>query len=172
MHCFHERRLCSATDIHKHERMEPLQVSVHRLVGSHEGWSTSRVHKLVGFRCVPCFAQQLLAEYQLFAYCNRMLDNVEIGMNMLGKQNALIHWLNHLRWANILHFLGAILALAFSVVWEQGWMACGMIAARLDSGEASLVWLCASTWVDGGFIALRLLSNRALASSIWITCAS
>mmetsp|Transcript_25348 Transcript_25348/g.68866 ORF Transcript_25348/g.68866 Transcript_25348/m.68866 type:complete len:370 (-) Transcript_25348:415-1524(-) len=63
--------LCSATDIHKHERMEPLQ------------------------------------------------DNVEIGMNMLGKQNALIHWLNHLRWANILHFLGAILALAFSVVWEQ-----------------------------------------------------
>jgi len=46
-------------------------------------------------------------------------DNVEMGLLMLGQHSRLVHWAIHLQWANILHYLGAMLALAFSVIWDQ-----------------------------------------------------
>lgn len=47
-----------------------------------------------------------------------------MGFNMLGKHSPLVHWAIHVRWANIIHYLGALLALAFSVLWEQVSGAC------------------------------------------------
>ena len=58
-------------------------------------------------------------------------DNAEIAMHMLGEQSALIHWLNRFRWVDIKQFLGALLALAFSVLWRQ-----------VKGFAVSCVWLC------------------------------
>ncbi|GIL63460.1 hypothetical protein Vafri_17498 [Volvox africanus] len=46
-------------------------------------------------------------------------DNVAIGVNALSAISPMARWLVTRRAANILHFLGAQLALAFSVLWDQ-----------------------------------------------------
>ncbi|WIA17126.1 hypothetical protein OEZ85_014019 [Tetradesmus obliquus] len=46
-------------------------------------------------------------------------DNAEIALNFLAGKHALLGWFIYGKWANIMHFLGCVLCLAFSVAWEQ-----------------------------------------------------
>ncbi|KAF6255128.1 hypothetical protein COO60DRAFT_1702962 [Scenedesmus sp. NREL 46B-D3] len=46
-------------------------------------------------------------------------DNAEITLNYLAGRHALLGWFVYGKWANIMHFLGCVLCLAFSVAWNQ-----------------------------------------------------
>eukprot|EP00775_Hariotina_reticulata_P013409 gene13409-13537_t len=46
-------------------------------------------------------------------------DNGEIVLNYLAGKNILLNWFINGKWANIMHFLGCVLCLAFSVAWNQ-----------------------------------------------------
>jgi DNA mismatch repair protein MutS2 len=46
-------------------------------------------------------------------------DNGEILFNALSKWNWLLGWFLNFQWSTVAHFLGCVLALAFSVAWDQ-----------------------------------------------------
>lgn len=46
-------------------------------------------------------------------------DNAEIVFDALANHSPVFSWMLYGHWANVMHFLGAVLALAFSVAWDQ-----------------------------------------------------
>lgn len=44
---------------------------------------------------------------------------MELAALWLAERSTAFNWFLHARWANTLQFLGAVLALAFSVLWDQ-----------------------------------------------------
>jgi len=55
-------------------------------------------------------------------------------------KNFLLNWFVNGKWANIMHFLGCVLCLAFSVAWKQvGWLV--LLAALLQHCSWQL-WGC------------------------------
>lgn len=68
-------------------------------------------------------------------------DNVEIAAVALAGRSGLARWAVYGRWANILHFLMALLALAFSVIWDQASGVCTRVW-----GGARGVCVCCRRW--------------------------
>jgi len=46
-------------------------------------------------------------------------DNGEIIFSALGRKLPFIDWFLRSPWSNAMHFLGAVLCLAFSALWDQ-----------------------------------------------------
>ena len=46
-------------------------------------------------------------------------DNVQLAVNILSPHLPFLGWFTSVRWATVMHFLLALLALPFSVLWDQ-----------------------------------------------------
>jgi hypothetical protein len=46
-------------------------------------------------------------------------DNVQLAVSLLSPRFPLLGWFATVRWATAMHFLLALLALPFSVLWDQ-----------------------------------------------------
>mmetsp|Transcript_8179 Transcript_8179/g.17534 ORF Transcript_8179/g.17534 Transcript_8179/m.17534 type:complete len:266 (+) Transcript_8179:325-1122(+) len=59
------------------------------------------------------------SDQQKYETVPALQDNVELGVNIVSRHVPLLHWFVYLKAATALHFLIALLALAFSVLWDQ-----------------------------------------------------
>jgi hypothetical protein len=68
-------------------------------------------------------------------YHMTLQDNLEMLVHLMSRKwGPRVLWVARGRWCNVLHFLGALLVLAFSVIWDQVSPAVSPGASRSEAG--------------------------------------